>query len=401
MQLTLPITFDGQFIAKVLTLPIDGITWLFEGDLLTSSIKVIALLLPMLLLSIAYWAGLASIPTLLFRKERTKFIATSLINLWDGGRSILNFWTGFFQFTFLSLGWAYGAIRIILMGGYQTIKDILFSPITMLADMAKNYSMPGIPWIAVMITLGWIGLESSIFTLVLAPLVSDILSGMTNTELPAVIISTGLYIFLFLVVGGSLACMHGLVEAINKGKKATIAKMLLIEAIVMMVEVIFFYREFVESVLPFFNRMTADGLHMGPFTILAIASFAWIGIRSSTWFFFGKYGTPTLLMVISREGMDSKTKNTKDSKFPIGKPMVWIKSLTNQLQDEINWFSSKSSEMNNAFMLPPIQVFAVMTNFAMHTLTGKNMFNLPIRSLDEIKDTTELIEELSQNLKEA
>ena len=395
------IPVDVQMVTTILSLPINAVTWLFEGDISLVAIKLTFLFLPIMLLSAAYWTGIASIPTLLFRKERTKYVATTLINLWDGGRSILNFWSGIFRFSFLSIGWMYGGLRIAIMGMYQTLKDILFSPVTMLSDMAKNYAMPGIPWIAVLITLGWIGLGSSIFTVVLAPLVSDILSGMTNTELPGFIISTGLYIFLFLVVGGSLACMHGLVDALEKGKKGVVFKMLSIEFIVMMVEVVFFYREFVEAILPFFNRMTTDGINIGPLAIIGIATFAWVGVRSSTWFFFAKYGTPTLLMVISREGMNGKSSSVKASKFPIGQPLVWIKSLTKELQDEINWFTGKGSEMTNAFMLPPIQILAVVTNFSMHTLTGKNMFNLPIRSLDEIKDTSELIEELTQNLKEA
>lgn len=395
------IPIDVKMLTTILSLPVHAITWLFEGEPLLVSMKLLFLFLPLMLLAIIYWTGILSIPTLLFRKERTKFVATNLINIWDGGRSVMNFWSGIFRFIYLSLGWIYGALRISTMGLYQTLKDILFSPITILTDMAKNYAMPGIPWIAVLITLGWIALESSIFTVVLAPLVSDILSGMTNTELPAVIISTGLYVFLFLVVGGSLACMHGLVDAIDRGKKATVFKMLSIEFIVMMVEVVFFYREFVEAILPFFNRMTTDGINIGPIAIISIATFAWVGVRSSTWFFFGKYGTPTLLMVISREGINGTSSSTKQSKFPIGQPLVWIKSLTKELQDEINWFSNKGNEMTNAFMLPPIQILAVVTNFSMHTLTGKNLFNLPIRSLNEIKDTTELIEELAKNLKEA
>lgn len=393
MQEYLPI------IQEAFMFPLQGMKWVFMGELTTVVPKIALLFLPMLFVLAASWITMLSLPTLLFRQFRTKFVATFLITWWDGGRAILLYWSGLLKFIFLSVGWVYSVLRIIVMGTYQTLKDIIFSPITILTSMAKGYATPGIPWIAVSITFLWIALEASIFTFILTPLVNQILYGMTNMELPLPIITSGLFVFLFLVVGGSLACMYALVDALEKGRKATVAKMLLIEFVVMSVEVVFFYREFVEALLPFFNRMTEGELTLGAGAILAIAAFAWIGIRSSIWFFFGKYGTPTLLSVISREGIYTNGKN-QPGKFPIGQPMVWIKQLTHQLQAEINWFTAKGVEILEAFILPPTQLLAVITNFAMLMLTSKVLFSLPVRSVAELKDTNELVLQVTRNLQE-
>ncbi len=387
-----------QFLYPILFMPIELIQWVFRTDVdpLVMSAKIVFLFLPVLLIGIGIWATIISISISLFRSNRIKFIATILISWWDGGRAIMLYWAGILKFLFLSFGWSFGAMRISVLGLVQTIKDILFLPLTILNQMAANYSKPGIPWIAVSITFLWIALEAAIFSYILTPMVSEILLAMTDIELARGFITVFLFVFLFMVIGGSMACMHGLVEAIEEKSPFGIAKMLIIEIVVMLVEVVFFYREFVESVMPFFNRMTSDELVLGPIAILGIGMIAWMGIRAGTWFFFGRYGTPTLLMIISREGMDENKKGNKA--LEIGKPLHWLKHITKDLQGEIEWFSTKGKEMTEAFVLPPVQIFAVITNFMMITLTSKTLFSIPFKSVDDLKDTQEMIKEITQEV---
>ena len=82
MEQLLPLNW--QMVSTLMMIPVQAITWLFEGDVMMIAVKLLFLFLPFMFLSIAYWLSLASIPTLLFRRERTKFIATTLINTWDG-----------------------------------------------------------------------------------------------------------------------------------------------------------------------------------------------------------------------------------------------------------------------------------------------------------------------------
>lgn len=388
---------------QALAFPITLIRWPFLGNSTPEvAIKIGILLLPILLLSVLFWTSCASLLTLAFRPKRTHLAASLLITWWDAGRATFSYWAGLLRFIFLLVGAIYGLCRLAIVGPYQILREILFSPITLIKQMASSYSGPGIPWVAVLITISWIILEAIIFTFILSPLVQDILSGMTNVLLSRTLVSSGLFVFLFMIVGGSLACMHALVEAIDKRNTFTIAKMVAIESVVMMVEVVFFYREFVEAILPFFNRMSGEGLQFGPLSILAIGAFAWLGVRSSAWFFFGKYGTPTLLLIIAREGMEHDDLGLESPhKYPIGKPAQWIKQLVREFQGEINWLSDKSKEITEAFILPPLQIFAVMANSAMMTLTTKNLFNLPIQDINDLKDTKGLIKQVSIDIKEA
>ncbi len=389
---------DWRLLAQVVFFPIAWFLWTFEGEGWELVGKILFLTLPFLFICVGVICTLISLVTIVFRPNRTYFIATVLITWWDGGKSILLYWAGIFKFLFLAAGWLYGALRLMILGAFQTLKDIIFSPIHIMMNMAKNYSSGGVPWIAVLITIFWIACEAIAFSYILTPLVVDIIGGLTNTDVSSGVAMLGLIIFLFMLIGGSFACMHGLVEAIEKKEPATVVKMLIIEGMVMSIEVLFFYREFVESLAPWFAQMTNDAVHMGPGLIIGIAAMAWMGIRSGTWFFFAKYGTPTLLAIISREGMVDG-QGEKTGVTVIGAPLSWIKNLVSQLQDEINWFSAKGSEMTEAFVLPPVQVLAVMTNFLMILLTGKNLFNLPIKTMKELKDTKQMLDQISEEVK--
>ena len=76
--------------------------------------------------------------------------------------------------------------------------------------------------------------------------------------------------------------------------------------------------------------------------------------------------------------------------------MSWIKELIGQLQNDLNWFSEKGAEIMSAFVLPPVQILAVITNFLMILLSGKNLFVLPIKSLDDLKDTKQMLEQIAE-----
>ena len=368
--------------------------WSVQGPLVVSILKITLLALPILLLSLALPSTVLAIGTILFRSQRTQFVATLLINWWDGGKSVLLYWSGVLRFLFLSVGWLYGAFQIIIMGLFQTFRDIIFSPLAIVLGILKGYSRPGIPWIAVLITLFWILLESVLFAFVLTPQMVEIIEGLTNAEIAPGMVNLGLFIFLFLVIGGSFASMHGLVEAFEKRAIGSIIKMLIVEFFVMFIEVMFFYREFVSSLAPWLAQMSDESIKLDLWHIILISMMSWVGIRAATWFFFAKYGTPTLLMIISREGMNSNRPGEGDE-MKIGRPLLWIKEIIAKLRGEIDWFSAKGQEITESFVLPPVQILAVISNFFMIILTGKNLFNLPLKALSDLKDTKQMIAEVT------
>jgi hypothetical protein len=99
--------------------------------------------------------------------------------------------------------------------------------------------------------------------------------------------------------------------------------------------------------------------------------------------------------LISREGMENPPGIPQSQLLTIGQPLSWIKEISTQFRQEIEWFSHKSADMTAAFVLPPVQVLAVMTNFFMILLTGKNLFSIPLVSMDDLKDTTQLLEQIA------
>ncbi|MBT3980344.1 MAG: hypothetical protein HOE90_03275 [Bacteriovoracaceae bacterium] len=379
-----------QMIYEFLISPLTLVKWSLTGSEETGFFmaKVMLLTLPLIFLSVAVFSSVLSAATLLFRGQRNQFIGILIITWWDGGKAVINYWAGLVKSIFLSIGWFGAAIRMVVFGLFQTLKDLLFMPMTLMGNVFKEYAKPGIPWLAVMITIGWIALESTMFSYILTPMVGEIMTGLTGTVVPQLILMPGIALFLFLVIGGSFACMHGLVEAVEKKQPFNVAKMLLIEFFIMFIEVMFFYREFVDSLAPWLAQMSNEAVQLGLGSILGIATMAWMGIRFATWFFFAKFGTPTLLSIISREGIFSNSKTSKAQ--TVSMPLSWIKQMFSSIQNEMNWFTKKSEELVQALMLPPIQILAVMTNFVMILLTGKYLFNLPIKSLSELKDTKEM-----------
>jgi len=202
-------------------------------------------------------------------------------------------------------------------------------------------------------------------------------------------------VFMFLL---TIIAFYLFIDKVFENKKyGNIIKMLFIEFFVMFIEVMFFYREFVSSLAPFLSQMTNEQFQMNVYHILIIATMSWVGVRAGVWFFFAKFGTPTLLMIISREGLLEKAENGKIK--VVGGPLLWIKEIVDELQGEINWFSDKGREITEAFVLPPVQIFACMTNFVMIVLTGRILFSLPLHTLKEIKDTKQLLDQIAKEEK--
>lgn len=389
-----------SILNTIVQLSKNGVLWHFTGDSGLIAAKSLFLLLPISFLILVAWVALISLPLIVLRANRQHYLAVFLINVWDGGRSIVNYWAGIFRLSFILFSWAISGLKVLFIGTLEFLKDIIVSPVTIISKLGRSFTNPGVPWPAVFFTIFWIVLEASLFTFILTPLVNEIFLGMTNVELPRIVLSSGLFIFLFMIIGGSLACMQALFDAIEKKRPVDIFKMSVIELIVMMVEVVFFYREFVEAVMPFFNRMTDEGLHLGPGIVLGIGIMAWIGVRSSIWFFFGRFGTPTLLQVIARKDIEESAqigKTHQQNNEIFGN----VKKFSQNVKNEMSWFRERGVEIISLIVLPPLQIFAVMTNILMHLLIGKNLFNLPILKLEDVGNTNDLIEEVNAHIKEA
>jgi len=156
--------------------------------------------------------------------------------------------------------------------------------------------------------------------------------------------------------------------------------MVVVEFFVMFFEVVFLYRELIDAITPWIAQQTGDQVRLGLVSTLALASFGWMGVRGMTWFLFGRFGTPALMAILSREtlGMEEAAESPAATD-----PMRWWRDMLTDLKKERTWFRARADELAELIALPVLQILAVILNFCMIVITGLPAFDLPFASLEE------------------
>jgi hypothetical protein len=113
-----------------------------------------------------------------------------------------------------------------------------------------------------------------------------------------------------------------------------------------------------------------------------------MGIRGMTWFLFGRFGTPTLLSIISGRGIVDAPPAPQDKEAEI---FAWTKAMIAHVKAEIGWFRTTGKELLEAYILPPLQLVAATINFFTVFVTGRHLFRLPLKSLHAFMETGELL----------
>jgi len=375
-----PISWIPDFQASLLSL-----LWYGSSPLLTT-LKILLFLLPALNFIAGLWCTMASVYVLPFRSGRRRFIAALLISWWDSGRSAALFWGGIFRALLLTVGWSWGFLRLLVAGLYYVVLEIITLPFALFKQAMRTTLQPGIPWIAITLTILWALLEAALFSYTLYPIASEMASDMIGPGARP-LLQPALFFFLFIVIAGSFACLQAMVEAIEARQWKDIVAMALFELFVMFVEVVFLYRELVDAVTPALAQQSGGQVRIGIVGVLLISAMAWIGIRSMTWFLFGRFGTPTLLAIISRRGIPETHagRPAAAANFP------WIKEVISHVKAEIGWFHDTGKELLEAYVLPPLQVLAAAVNFFMVFFTGQYLFKLPFKDLRAFVETAELL----------
>ena len=340
----------------------------------------VTLLIPALLIMAGTWCTVAAIYTLPFRSGRGRILTTFLMTWWDAGRCIWLFWTGMIRVVIALVGWVVGTLRF----GLRLLKNLLLgivrSPLTMFAWTSRAYFKPGMPWIAFLVLLVWSGVEATIFTFTLQPTLNEVFGGLTGFEPNPRVMAPLLWFFLFMLVAGSFACVQALTEAVEKRKVGSIVQMVIVESAVMFFEVIFLYRELIDAITPWIAQQSGGQLQLGIFSTLALASFGWMGVRGMSWFLFGRFGTPALMAILSRQTLDHEGSATVTY---AAEPELW-RAPIEALKAETAWFHEEAKRMFTLLSLPVLQLFAAALNFAVVLVQSRPMFTLPFRSLDDI-----------------
>jgi len=345
----------------------------------------VLLLMPALLLAAGMWCTVISLYTLPFRSGRGSFITAMLMTWWDAGRCIWLFWTGMLRVLIALVGWIIGSVRFGLLMLRNIVLGVFRSPLTLLDWTSRRYFQPGVPWIAFLVLVIWCAIEATIFTFTLQPTLNEVFGGLTGFEPNPRVMAPLLYLFLFMLVAGSFACVQVVTEAIKEKKIGTIVQMLVVESAVMFFEVIFLYRELIDAITPWIAQQSGGEVQLGIFAVLALASFGWLGVRGMSWFLFGRFGTPALLAILSRQTI-SHESGARIVASPV-EPELW-RAPVNALKAETAWFHEEAKRMFELLSLPVLQLLAAAINFAVVAVQSRPMFSLPFRSLEDILAAT-------------
>jgi hypothetical protein len=380
--LLFPMYFQNAFIA---------FAW-SAGDTLWLTLgKRLFLLLPVMAIILGCWTSIASILTVPIRQNRREFITALFITWWDLGKSIVFFWGGMLKFAFSLVVALLGLVKTLVFGIWAIVQDIILIPVSLMRRSLQVVMNSPVPWIAVILTVAWCLIETTIFTYVMTPLVLDTFSNITGQMLTETLVRIPLFLFLMFVVLGSYAVLSTFVDSVKGKSFSTILGIGVIEVVVLMVEVVFLYREFVASLEPWFAQYS-ESFTLGIVGTLAISCFVWFGIRSLSWFLFAAHGTPTIMSMIQGKGIKFATRGkTAEARF-----FEISTEFMNKLKRDQEWGRKTGEELLASFMLPPLQVVAASINFCTLLLITNHLFPLPFKDISAIKYSEHLMQSISQ-----
>jgi hypothetical protein len=304
---------------------------------------------------------------------------------WDAGRCILFFYTGMLRVVVAFVGWIIGAVRFGLRMIKSLIIGLVRAPITLIQNSSRSYFQAGgMPWVAFLILMMWSAVEATIFTFTLQPTLNEVFGGLTGFEPNPRVMAPLLWVFLYMLVAGSFACVYVMTEAVKERRIGNIISMFIVETAVMFFEVMFLYRELIDAITPWIAQQSGGTVQLGMGATIALASFGWMGVRGMTWFLFGRFGTPALIAILSRKNMESG--NAPAVKHQEA-PELW-RAPIEALKAETKWFHEEARRMFELLSLPVLQLFAAALNFAVVTVQSRPMFRLPFNSLDDVLHAT-------------
>jgi hypothetical protein len=231
------------------------------------------------------------------------------------------------------------------------------------------------------VLLIWSAVEATVFTFTLSPTLNEVFGGLTGYEPNPRVMAPLLWLFLFMLVAGSFACIQVLNDAIRTRRVGEIVQMALVESAVMFFEVIFLYRELIDAVTPWIAQQSGGEVRLGLVSTMLLASFGWVGVRGMSWFLFGRFGTPALLAILSRQ-----TISQDSGPSPVPEPVssdMW-RAPVEALKKDVTWFQAEGKRLFELLTLPVLQLLAAALNFAVVVVQSRPAFALPFTTLDEM-----------------
>jgi hypothetical protein len=377
--LTYPRAFEDAMI---------NFAWGGDDSLSMALLKRSFLLAPVIALIFALWASIPNIFSLVVRSRRLDFVNGFLSAWWDLLHSMFGFMAGIIRMLAVLIGNFFGVLRLGLIGLWTLLLDVVLAPFKAVREVGRNVAAPGLPWIAVVLTVLWCLLEAVIFTYVMTPLVMDTLSNLSGEDLYETSVRIPLFLFMLTVILGSYAVLSAWTTAIRKKDVAAILRITAVEAVAVLLEILFLYREFVDALVPWFAMHSDKNFEPGALLILTIAFMIWLGVRGMTWFLFASHGTPILLAVIQGKGL-----GTPSAAGPVSSTyyLDYSGAYLHHLKTDSDWLHVCGEEIVGAILLPPMQLVAACLNFLTLLFSGKIFFNLPFTSMNELMESAKAL----------
>jgi hypothetical protein len=326
------------------------------------------------------WGTMVALYTIPFRLGRSVTLLQSIaLAWWDALRMVWFYWAGLVKFLIVLVGWLWGLLKLGVQLVWGTLKGAITSPLAMLDATSRR---PGVPWPAFFMLIFWSMIEATIFTFTLRPTMSELLAELTGYEVNGFALILLLYLFLWVLVAGSFACIQVLNDAVKSKHYGQIVSMVLVEIAVAMFEVLFLYRELVDAMTPW---LAQQGVQLNAFETIGLAFFAWVGVRGMTWFLFGRFGAPAMIGLLGRQAFGSEHGSAASHPSAVGD--FW-KGPIAALKAEREWFRKEAREMFELVSLPVLQLVASGLNFLFVVFTGRPHFTLPFKSIDDVMAAT-------------
>jgi len=229
-----------------------------------------------------------------FRSNRTNLIRHVSRSVVDAARSTWLFWAGMGRFLF-GLSDLFGGSCGLWWPSSSNPQRIVGLPFALTGVLTKIFahrcSLDRFPHAVV-----WSGIEAIIFSYI----DTDLFRGHqrivgTSPSMLSLFLGCGS----FFMILGSFACLHVLTEAVSRKDVKQIIQMLVVEVFRYVCGGRFSFIE--SSSINYSMDRPADRRSNGYCSPILFASFAWVGVRGMVWFLFGRFGTPTLLALISRQ----------------------------------------------------------------------------------------------------
>ncbi len=339
------------------------------------------LLLPATALVAGVWGTMISLYTLPFRLGRAGTLLQALLmSWWDALRMVWFYWAGLVRFLVVVVGWIWGLLKLGVQLVWGTVKGAVTSPLALLDATARR---PGVPWPAFFLLVIWSAIEATIFTFTLRPTMSELLADLTGYEVNPLLLVLILWVFLYVLIAGSFACIQVLNDAIKTRQVGQIVFMVLVEITVALFEVLFLYRELVDAITPW---LAQQGVQLGVVGTLGLAFFGWVGVRGMTWFLFGRFGAPALIGLLGRQAFGHEHGAGAPSSGS-GVADFWQGPIS-ALKKDTEWFKKEAKEVFELMSLPILQLLAAGFNFGVVVITGRPHFSLPFRAIEDVLAAT-------------